>query len=495
MRLVKLLSILFVGALFLRAVSSHAVAEERFEPNWESLKQYQVPEWFTDAKFGIFVHWGVYSVPAFDNEWYPRNMYLRRDGTEDETDVFTHHREKWGPQSKFGYKDFIPMFKAEKFSADDWAELFQKSGAKYVVPVAEHHDGFAMYDSSHTKWDAVEMGPKRDVIAELEKACRDRDLKFGVSSHYAFNWKYYTYGEDFDTNNPENAGLYSPAHPKDTPQSKEFLEHWYARTIELVDKFQPDVLWFDFCFDEKPFEPYRKKLAAYYYNKGQDWDKGVILQYKKDAYPEGAAMLDVERGKLAETRNLVWQTDTSVSSQSWGYVDNDQFKPVDELVDDLVDIVSKNGCLLLNVGPRADGTIPEQAVDRLLGVGEWLNVNGEAIYGTRPWKVYGEGPTEIIEGPMAEEKGRTPFTAQDIRFTKKGNHLYATALAWPADGKLLIKSLGKTSAPELKVKQIELLGGDKPLEFDVAEEAMTIQLPEAKPCDHAFVCKIELAAE
>jgi alpha-L-fucosidase len=227
-----------------------------YEPTWESLKNYKAPEWFKDDKFGIFIHWGVYAVPDYGNEWYPRNMYRK------EHDVFAYHKKTWGDQSKFGYKDFIPMFKARKWDPAEWADLFKKSGARFVVPVAEHHDGFAMYDSSHTKWNSVQMGPRRDVVGELAKAVRARGIKLGASTHYAFNWKYYAHSDEFDTNNPAYFGLYGKPHDPKAPASKEFIEHWYARVVDIVDRYQPDVLWFDFGFNESEFEPYRKKIAA-----------------------------------------------------------------------------------------------------------------------------------------------------------------------------------------------------------------------------------------
>jgi len=457
----------------------------RYLPTWESLKQYEVPEWFEDAKFGIFIHWGVYAVPAAGNEWYPRNMYRKEHG------LFKYHKRKWGDQSEFGYKDFVPMFKAEKWDPDAWAELFKKAGARYVVPVAEHHDGFAMYDSSHTRWNSVEMGPKRDIIGELGEAVRRRGMKFGVSTHYAHNWRYYPHSDEFDTNDPEYFDLYNTPHDPEEPASEEFLEHWYARVVDIVDKYQPDILWFDFGFNEPEFEPYRRRIAAYYYNKGIEWNKGVVLQYKHEAFPDGTAVLDIERGKLDRIRELVWQTDTSVSKKSWGYVEKDWFKSVDSLVDDLVDIVSKNGCLLLNVGPRADGTIPDEACEILLGIGKWLEVNGEAIYGTRPWHTYGEGPTRTVTGGLTELRNK-PFTARDIRFTTKGNVLYAICLAWPGE-ELTVKSLSSEASPSaVEIADVSMLGVKGKLRWSRDKDGLKIRLPAGKPCEHAYVFKVAL---
>lgn len=462
----------------------------KYEPSWESLARYKVPEWLKDAKYGIFIHWGVYAVPAAGSEWYPRNMY-RKEGRQS---LYEHHKKNWGDQSKFGYKDFIPMFKAEKWDPDNWAELFKKAGAKYVVPVAEHHDGFAMYDSSHTKWDSVEMGPGRDIIGELAKAVRKRGMKFGASTHYAHNWNYYFFDDGFDTTDPKYSSLYGKQHPPKVPASKEFIEHWYARTVEIVDKYEPDVLYFDFGFRKPEFEPYRKRIGAYYYNKGLEWGKGVVLNYKGKAFPDGTAVFDVERGKLNTIRSMVWQTDTSVSKKSWGYIDNDQFKSVDSLVDDLADIVSKNGVLLLNVGPRADGTIPDEAEDILLGIGRWLEVNGEAIYGTRPWHTYGEGPTKVHTGFGGERKSRA-FTASDIRFTTKNNVLYAICLGWPGE-ELTIKSLSlRTLISTEGISDIRLLGAREKLEWSQDKDGLKIKLPAEKPGENAFVFKIMLKGD
>ncbi|MFC1763300.1 alpha-L-fucosidase [Planctomycetota bacterium] len=466
----------------------------RFEPSWESLQQYEVPDWYQDAKFGIFIHWGGYAVPAHGSEWYPRNMYNR------DSSLFKHHQETWGDQSEFGYKDFLPLFKAEKWDPEAWAELFAASGARYVMPVAEHHDGFAMYDSSHTKWDAKEMGPKRDICGELAEAVRKRDMKFCVSSHYAWNWRYYFYEDGFDNVNPAYAGLYGRRHAEDAPADAEFLAHWYARTKELIDKYQPAVLWFDFGFCWPEFEPGRREIAAYYYNKQKEWGKGVALNYKRwtkpekgvteVAFPAGTAVLDLEREKSPHIREFFWQTDTSISKKSWGYIENDSFKSPNQLIDDLVDIVSKNGCMLLNVGPRPDGTIPQEAQDILLTMGRWLMTNGDAIYGTRPWILSGEGPTGTAEGHLSENKNK-PYTSKDIRFTQDGKYLYLIALDWPIDQSLTVTSLKEGQAVGSKgIKSISLLNSEKKLKWSQDATALTITLPKDRPGDFAYVLKI-----
>jgi alpha-L-fucosidase len=461
-------------------------AQGPFRASWESLETYNVPEWYQDAKFGIFIHWGAYSVPAFDNEWYPRNMYLK------DNPVFKHHVATYGPQSQFGYRDFIPKFRAEKFDANHWAELFRKAGARYVVPVAEHHDGFPMYDCSFTDWSAAKMGPKRDVVGELAVAVRKHGLHFGASSHRAEHWWFFNGGMTFDSDvkDPRYAGLYGPAQPDKTQPDQAYLDDWLARTAELVEKYQPEVLWFDWWIEQPVFQPYLQRFAAYYYNRGAQWKRGVAINYKLKTFPERAAVLDIERGKLDTLRPLFWQTDTSVSEKSWGYIENDRFRTPDSLVDDLVDIVSKNGCLLLNVGPKSDGTIPPEVEKILLEIGQWLAVNGEAIYGTRPWKVYGEGPTQVVGGSFKDTESK-PFTGEDIRFTAKGHTLYAIALAWPESGKLNIKSLATGSAlTQREIKTVALLGSKAKLKWTRNAGGLTVELPAQKPCEHAFAMRI-----
>jgi alpha-L-fucosidase len=453
-----------------------------YEPNWESLRRYTVPDWFKDDKFGIFIHWGLYCVPAFGNEWYPRNMYI--DGSPE----FRHHQETWGPQSAFGYKDFIPMFKAEAWDPEAWVELFEAAGAKYVVPVAEHHDGFPMYDCSFTNTNAAKMGPCRDIVAELEMAVRKMGLKFGVSSHRAFNARYYTFSESFDTNNPDWHKLYGIPRKADEPVSYAFVLDWYARVRELIEKFSPDVLWFDFGWHRDEFEPWRPRVAAHYYNHALAHGYEPVLQYK-DKLPDDVAVWDIERGKLDRIREYYWQTDTSVSYKSWCYIEDDDFRSVSSIVHDLVDIVSKNGNLLLNVGPKPDGTLPQEVVELLRGVGRWLDLNGEAIYGTRPWVTFGEGPTGV---PKAfREHDQAAFTAQDVRYTQKGDALYATLMGWPQQGQVTLAALaegGPVGADQ--VVGVGMLGNDKALTWTQNSAGLAVQLPPARPCDHAYVLKI-----
>jgi alpha-L-fucosidase len=467
----------------------------KFEPTWESLKQYTVPQWYQDDKFGIFIHWGLYAVPAFGNEWYPRNMYI--EGTPE----YEHHLKTYGPHKKFGYKDFIPMFKAEKYNPAAWAELFRKAGARFVMPVAEHHDGFAMYDCSYSDWTAVKMGPKRDLVGELADAVRKEGLIFAVSSHRAEHWFFMDGGMKFDSDvrDPRFADFYGPAMPSPVkgdqaawksmdwsprPHAKH-LEDWLARTCELVDKYQPQVVWFDWWIEQVVFQPYLQRFAAYYYNRGIEWNKGVAINYKHESFPLDAAVYDIERGQLAGINPHFWQTDTAISKNSWGYVHDQDYKTTESLVGDLVDIVSKNGALLLNIGPRPDGTIPDPEQKILLEIGEWLAINGEGIYGTRPWKKFGEGPTQVVEGYFSDTK-RAAFTGKDFRFTTKDSVVYATALAWPGET-ALISSLDTAAG---RVTKVSMLGSAGELSFSQDASGLHVKTPARKPCRFAYTFKV-----
>lgn len=428
----------------------------------------------------------------------PANMY--QQGTPE----FEHHVKTYGPQSEFGYKDFIPKLTAEHYDPDAWARLFKEAGAKFVVPVAEHHDGFAMYDSKLTEWDAKDKGPRRDLIGDLARAVRRHGLVFGLSSHRAEHWWFFNGGMDFDSDvrDPQYAALYGPAkpHPKDFAHEMDaahgpdqaFLDDWLARCEEIVDKYHPQLIWFDWWIGNANFEPYRRRFAAYYYNRGLEWNRGVAINYKLDAFPEGTAVLDVERGQFGDIRKGFWQTDTSVSKNSWGYVEKQDYKSADEIVDDLVDIVSKNGALLLNIGPRPDGTIPEPEQRLLREIGRWLATNGEAIYETRPWTVYGEGTTAVVAGSFNDTK-RRPFTGRDIRFTTRGDTLYAIALAWPGDA-LTIRSLGAAQLSGKRVAAVSLLGTNGHLKWSQTAEGLRVEMPKRlRTDDYAYTLRVRFA--
>lgn len=451
-----------------------------FQDNWESMgANYQFPEWFSDAKFGIFIHWGVYAVPAYMNEWYPRNMYQKG------SNEYKHHIETYGEHTKFGYKDFIPMFKAEKFNADEWVALFKESGAKYVVPVAEHHDGFAMYDSDLNPWNAVKMGPKKDIIGLLKKAAEKEGLIFGVSSHRLENAWFYNGGMEFPSDVQDTTITLYGRRLEQEKYTDEVGMDFLAHTHELVDKYQPQLIWFDWSVNK--IKPYFNKFMAYYYNNAIDWGKGVVVN-TKHGYPTNIQVGDVERGKLNEMRKYPWQTDTSVGKNSWCYTENESNKTPEQIVHDLVDIVSKNGNLLLNIGPRADGTITEEQKNVLLSIGKWLKTNGEAIYGTRCWIKHGEGATTGTAGSFSDNEA-TFYTAQDIRFTTKGNDLYAIALNW-GDKPVIITSLTPEVIGNAKIQSVEMLGTDEKIQWKETEKGLQLNFPTRKPCDYAYAFKI-----
>jgi alpha-L-fucosidase len=340
-------------------------------------------------------------------------------------------------------------------------------------------------------------------VGELAEAVRERGMRFVTSFHHAFHWKYYEPSyviENSDTKDPEYAGInkiYPPIHEPELPESEEFLENWYARVKEVIDAYQPDYLWYDFGWKEQGFVPYQKKFLAYYYNEAMKWGKEVVVTYKGDHLPRGVAILDLERGQLDTLSSFVWITDTSVGLKSWSYIDAPDYKSVNTLVDNLIDRVSKNGNLLLNIGPHPDGSIPEEQKELLLGIGAWLEVNGEAIYETRPWIKYGEGSTQMAFGHMTERKNKGfAYASDDIRFTTRENFLYAIALDWPAEGEISVKSLSDDVQVSTRgIKSISLVGSDAKLDWSQDQDGLYVKLPEEKPCDHAYTLKIELKGE
>lgn len=484
-----------------------------FTPTWRSLRTHNTPQWFRDAKFGIYTHWGPYSVPAFgrNGSWYPYNMY--REGTPQHE----HHVKTYGPPSTFGYKDFIPLFTGEKFDPEEWADLFKAAGARFAGPVGEHHDGFTMWDSQLTEWTAARMGPKRDVVGELERAIRSHGLRFMVALHHAENWWFFPHWrKDYDTSDPRYAGLYGPPHNQDgvlspadgrplvgasiyghswpfeeqDQPSKEFLNLWKAKTLEVIDKYGPDMLWWDFGL-ERVQEQYKQEFLAYYYNWARAQGKEVVVTYKWNHLVPGSAVVDLELGAFKNLTYHDWITDTSVDDQgAWSYVHDAGFKSVSALVHNLVDNVSKNGYLLLNVGPRADGSIPEPAKERLRGIGQWLAVNGEAIYETTPWLIHGEGPTQMAaEGAFSEEEEDVAYTAHDVRFTVKDDALYAIVLGWPGES-VTISSVSHYLYPS-EIRSVTMLGAEGELEWRLTPHGLTIATPADRPCDHAYTFKIQ----
>lgn len=450
-----------------------------YKDTWEALAAYQVPDWYADSKFGIFIHWGVYSVPAFNNEWYSRNMYIQ--GSEE----YEHHLRTYGAHKDFGYKDFIPMFQAQKFNADEWLDLFQRAGAQYIVPVAEHHDGFQMYKSGISRWNAFEMGPKRDIVGELSEAAKKRGIINGASSHRVEHWFFMGHGREFesDITDAEKYGdFYYPAMPEPSDHhdlfskpepSQEFLEDWLVRCCEIVDRFQPRIVYFDWWIQHSAVAPYLRKFAAYYYNRAEEWGGGVI-NYKHDAFMFGTAVVDIERGQFADVKPFIWQTDTSTAKNSWCYTENNSYKTPGAIICDLVDIVSKNGRLLLNVGPKADGTFSDEDRDILLEIGRWLGTNGEAIYGAKVWWQSAEGPTRIQEGQFTDNEERN-YTERDIRFTVNNGCLYAAVMRYPENGSVTIESLGNLSQFCGIIKDVAVLGFDEKPAYSRDDRGLHIQ--------------------
>lgn len=464
------------------------IAKGPFRDDWASLNKYEVPEWFKESKFGIFIHWGVYSVPAFDSEWYSRNMY--QVGSK----AYEHHLATYGAHKDFGYKDFIPMFKAEKFDPDEWAQLFKDAGAKYVVPVCEHHDGFQMYKSKVSHWNAAEMGPKRDLIGDLTKAIHKKGLTTGGSSHriehYWFMDQGMKYESDISAQPLKRGDFYWPAVPGPENHgdndamdiSEEYLNDWLIRTVEIIDKLKPRVLYFDWWIQEKAAKGHLKKLAAYYYNRCTEWGQMGVICYKHDAFMFGCALPDIERGSFKEAKPYYWQTDTAVARNSWCYTEGNSYKSVPEILQTLVDVVSKNGNLLLNIGPKADGTIPAEDAAILRGVGQWLKVNGKAIYGTKPWRISSEGDFEIRDGGFSD--GAAPeYKSSDFRFTVNGDMLYAIAMAPSADGHYEIRSLAHSSDISHTafmgiISEVKIPGYTGKLTWKVTDECLAIDVPE-----------------
>ena len=477
-----------------------------YTEDWESLaKHNEQPVWFQDAKFGIYFHWGVYSVPAFSSEWYPRLMHIEGHPAQ------RHHLEKYGHPSEFGYHDFVPLFKAEHFNPEQWADLFVKAGARFAGPVAEHHDGFSMWASQQTPWNVGAKGPRRDITGELARALRDRNLKLITTFHHArhlqryrdrveeelkienknhqFSNSHYPFIEGYPTtsDDPELSQLYG-----NMPEQKWLDQMWLGKLKEVVNRYQPDIIWFDSWLDQIP-EPYRKKFCAYYLNQAAEWGREVVIVRKQNDLPLEVSVDDLEKSRKNRLEKKVWMTDETVSTGSWCYTENLQIKPAKDVLHVLIDIVSKNGVLLLNISPKADGTIPEDQQKVLLSIGAWLDKYGDAIYGTRPWYTFGEGPTKEPEGHFKfhEEFLKIKYSEKDIRYTTKGNKIFATFLGTPLSGKVLLKSFARDQIPtEVTIKHVSLPGSPTTLSWNLSESGLEVQIPESELDEMAVVLEI-----
>ena len=474
--------------------------EGPYQATWQSVAEhYRTPQWFKDAKFGIFIHWGVYSVPAAGSEWYPKHMY---------NGLSASHRKKWGDQKSFGYKDFIPLFKAEKFDPLQWAELFYEAGARYVIPTAEHHDGFAMYDSQLTRWDAKDMGPHRDIIGELAEAVRGKGMKFGVSNHRIENWDFmYPLNMPLDATDlfdPDYADLYGPPQkpilqsgmgPKALavpatggateaiinesaeegrhPQSEAFLNEWELRVHEIIDQYQPDLLYFDNGINYRSLDPWKLRIARYYYNSAWQWGKEVSIQSKSQAYLAGSIM-DFERESRAPRKpyDRYWQVDDPIGNK-FGYIEGLKLQSAEGIIRNLIDNISCGGNLCLNVSPRSDGTIPDDQQQILLTIGKWLKQYGEAVYATQPYKIFGEGRN-------------IRYTYKPSSSAKENDIVYLFIKQW--DGKpFTIKSISTD-----KVKHITSLSNNKKVSFESTADGMLVKATDDTAVGKSVAFRIEI---
>jgi len=515
------------------------IAAGPFKPTWESLQTYQTPEWYRHAKFGMWAHWGPQCQPEA-GDWYARNMY--QEGSWQ----YKIHLKKYGHPSKFGFKDVINEWKAERWDPEELVSLYKSAGAQYFMALANHHDNFDLYDSTYqNSWNSTKIGPKKDLIGGWAKAARNNGLPFGVSIHASHAWRWYEVAQRSDKTGPyagipydgkltkadgkgkwwdglDPQGLYAQNHPLSqgslddnfsTEQwdwgngvcspTKAYIDKFYNRTIELINKYNPDVVYFD--DDRLPLSPVSDaglRIAAHLYNKSikEHGELRAVLNGKMLNENQRKAMVwDIERGQANQIQPLPWQTDTCIGG--WHYdralYERDGYKTAKTVIQTLVDIVSKNGNLMLNIPVRGDGTIDEKERKVVEEIGKWMKVNSESIYATRPWKIFGEGPAQEAAAQLSaqgfnEGKGK-PFTHEDIRFATKDNILYATAMGWPEDGKLVIKSMAKNSGHFPKeIQKIEWLPTKQSLTFERNGNGLIITMPE-RPSDalvYANVIKI-----
>jgi alpha-L-fucosidase len=494
-----------------------------FQGTWDSLKQWRMPDWFRDAKFGIWAHWSAQCVPE-QGDWYARQMYLQGHPQYD------FHVKTYGHPSKFGFKDIDHIWKAERWQPDQLLDLYIASGAKYFVSLAVHHDNLDCWDSKHHAWNTVRVGPGKDIVGTWARLARQRGLRFGVSNHssHAWHWLQTAYGYDaegpmagvrydaytetaadgpgfwWNGLNPQELytgrnivipdGITSIAAMRKwhddhdgqwletpPPHNPEFVRSWSLRCKDLIDSYQPDFIYFDDT--ELPLGQAGLDMTAYFYNRSLTWHNGQMeaVVAGKNYKPEhlGATMLDIERGRAQGILDAAWQTDTCIGD--WHYsraiFEEHRYKTATSVAQMLVDIVSKNGNLLLSIPVRGDGTIDEDEHKFLDQIGAWMRVHGEGLYGTRPFKVYGEGPPDVTSSAAFNESHARPFTAADLRFTTKGNTLFVFALGWPADGRLRVRTLARgSSSYPAGIAAVEMLGGGR-VPFERTPDALVLTLP------------------
>lgn len=450
----------------------------KFKDNWESLSQFRIPSWYREGRFGIFIHWGVYSVPAYFNEWYPRLMY--RKGHP----VSIHHNKTYG--RSFEYRHFIEQFKPAEFDAEEWADIFKKSGAKYIMPVGEHHDGVKMYESSLNRWNMMELNG-RDYIAELHSACDKVGLGFMISNHRAEHFWFFNGARRFFPDSEvalnKYSDLYGPAYLPDTGHednfdaeisaTPDFLEEWLATACEMIDRNQPLAVYFDWWVHNDEFRPYLKKFLAYYYNRGIEWGKEVCVFYKWGALFDGCGVFDVERGQINGVSRKLWQNDTAIAKNSWGFTQGNKFKTPGEIIRNMIEVFSKNGCYMLNVGPMSNGKICEEEKSVLLEIGKWMEINGSAVYGSYPFEVCCFEGKKSKNGSFKENK---KFSSKDFCFTAGKGKIYVFPMGKTIPEKIKIKALRKANEGGIryKIKKIAFMGSGNSLSFEQNNKCLTI---------------------
>lgn len=454
----------------------------KFKDNWESLSEFKTPSWYRQKRFGVFIHWGVYSVPATESEWYPRLMYKR--GTVSNL----HHTKKYGMD--FEYRNFIDMFKPEKFNADEWVELFKKSGAGYIMPVGEHHDGIKMYKSELNRWNMLDLNG-RDYMAELHSACDKAGIGFLMSNHRAEHFWFFNGARKFYPDSEVSKNLYPDLYgPAFMPESKnidntdaeifattEYLEEWLATACEMIDCNRPLGIYFDWWVQKDEFRPYLKKFLAYYYNRGIEWGEEVCVFYKWGALFNGCGIFDVERGQINGVAPMLWQNDTAIAKNSWGYTNGNRFKTPGEILRNMIEVFSKNGCYMLNVGPKADGTVCDEEKEVLIKIGEWLKINGEAVYGSYPFEVCFFEGKENRNGAFKENR---KFKKNDFCFTSRAGKIFVFPMGEKLPQTLKIKSLRRSNENGIryKITKIRILGKDNELKFEQDDKELRVFLKE-----------------